>query len=102
MPLIIKPISAELVKDGDFFDKAVHLLFIQDPYVVLMVGNEKQRTRTCQGGGKRPVWTDTLSFNSTDNMLRIQVYDEDTFSRDDVIGDGTVNLIQCYNNPMRT
>jgi Ca2+-dependent lipid-binding protein len=48
------------------------------------------------------MWTDTLQFNSTDSMMRIQVYDEDTFSSDDLIGDGTLNLNQFYQNPMRT
>jgi hypothetical protein len=51
-----------------------------------MIGNEKQRSRTCNGGGKKPTWTDTLQFNTTDTLLRVQVYDEDTFSRDDLIG----------------
>ena len=102
MPLIVKPISAQLVKDKDFFGKSVSFILIQDPYCIIMVGNEKQTSRTCNGGGKQPSWTDTLQFNSTDQLLRVQVYDHDTFSRDDLIGDGTVNLAQFYQNPMRT
>ncbi len=74
----------------------------QDPYCIIFIGNEKQRSRTCNGGGKTPSWTDTFQFNSTDALLRVQVYDQDTFSRDDFIGEGTLQLNQYYNNPWRT
>ena len=67
----------------------------------LWLGQEEQRTMTCNGGGKSPQWTDTLQFQSTDSMLRIEVWDKDTFS-DDLIGQGTVNMNQCYSNPNRT
>jgi Ca2+-dependent lipid-binding protein len=36
-----------------------------------------------------------------DQLLKVQVWDDDTFS-DDMIGEGTVNLTQCYQNPNRT
>jgi len=66
------------------------------------VGNEKQRSRTCSGGGKNPSWTDTFQFNSTNaSMLKVEVFDDDTFS-DDRIGDGTLNLAQFFTNPNRT
>lgn len=94
MPLIVRPISANLTTDKDFLGKS-------DPYCIITIGSEKQRTRTCSGGGKSPQWTDTFQFNSTDQMLRVQVWDDDTFS-DDMIGEGTVNLAQCYQNPNRT
>lgn len=95
MSLIVKPISAQLTKDYDFIGKS-------DPYCIIFVGNQKQRTRTCQGGGKQPYWTDTFSFNPSDQVLRIQVWDDDTFRRDDFIGEGSVSLGQFYANPMRT
>lgn len=74
---------------------------MQDPYCIIYVGNEKQRTKTCSGGGKNPQWQDTFQFNSTDPNLRVEVWDDDTFS-DDKIGEGRVNLQQCYSNPNRT
>ena len=101
MPLIVKPISAILTKDKDFLGKSVCSFFMQDPYCIIQIGNEKQTTRTCSGGGKSPQWTDTFQFNSTDKTLRVQVLDDDTF-RDDMIGEGNVNLTQCYQNPNRT
>lgn len=48
-----------------------------------------------------PQWTDTFQFNTTAQQLKVQVWDDDTFS-DDMYGEGTVNLGQCFNNPNRT
>ena len=46
---------------------------------------------------------DTLAFNTNgEPTLRVQVWDHDTFSRDDLIGEGSVNLNQFYANPWRT
>lgn len=102
MPLIVKPISAILVKDYDLFGRSVkHISLSQDPYVIIFVGNEKQRSKTCSGGGKKPMWTDTFQFNTNAPVLKVQVWDDDTLS-DDFIGEGTLNLTQFYNNPMRT
>lgn len=95
MPLIVKPISASLVKDFDLIGKS-------DPYCIIFVGNERQRSKTHRNGGKSPQWSDTFQFNTNDPILRVQVFDDDTFSQDDLIGEGTLNLNQCYQNPMRT
>jgi Ca2+-dependent lipid-binding protein len=75
---------------------------IQDPYCSISIGNESKRSRTCNGGGKSPQWSDNLEFNTTGTLLRLQVFDEDTFSKDDLIGEGSLNLNQFYQNPMRT
>ncbi len=66
-----------------------------------MVGNQRQQTKVCNGGGKNPQWSDTFQFNNQDQMLRVQVYDDD-FGKDELLGEGTVNLMQCYQNPNRT
>jgi len=57
----------------------------------------------CKDGGKHPFWNDTFFFNQTnDNLLKIQVWDDDTF-KDDFVGEGTYNISQLYNMPnMRT
>ena len=34
-------------------------------------------------------------------MMQVQVWDKDKFSKDDLIGEGTMDLLQCYNNPNR-
>lgn len=74
---------------------------IKDPYCIVFLGNEKQRSKTCSGGGKEPSWTDTFIFNKNEQLLRVQVWDDDTFS-DDMIGEGTLSLGQFYQNPNRT
>jgi len=44
---------------------------------------------------------DTLVFQTGDNLMRVEVFDEDAVS-DDLIGEGSFNLTQCYQNPNRT
>jgi Ca2+-dependent lipid-binding protein len=68
---------------------------------VCCIGNERKRTKTHSGGGKKPQWTDTLVFNTKDNIMRVSVYDDD-LGKDDLVGEATVNLTQLYNNPNRT
>lgn len=68
---------------------------------MVYVGSEKQRTEKHSGGGKNPRWNATLQFQTRDPILRIEVYDDD-FGKDDLLGAGTVNLNQCYQNPNRT
>jgi Ca2+-dependent lipid-binding protein len=82
-------------QDGTF-------LPIKDPYCIISVGGQQQKTQVCKGGGKKPNWTDTFTFNSLDPILRLQVYDHDTIGKDDFIGEGTIDLNQIYKNPMRT
>lgn len=102
MVFIIKPVSGQLTKDKDFLGKSVtSFLMIQDPYCVVTIGHEKQRTKTHKGGGKKPLWYDTLQFQTNGNMMKVEVYDDD-WGKDDFIGQGTVNLNQLTSNPMRT
>ena len=101
MTLVVKPISAMLTKDMDLFGKMVTFEIKQDPYVVCTIGQERKRTKTHNGGGKKPQWTDTLVFNTTGQMMKIAVYDDD-FGKDDFVGEGTYNLNQLYSNPNRT
>eukprot|EP00798_Chlamydomonas_sp_ICE-L_P014117 gene14117-20071_t len=44
------------LKDKDIFGK-------MDPYCVLKCGGMTLRTKTAKGGGKDPVWNETMSFN---------------------------------------
>jgi Ca2+-dependent lipid-binding protein len=49
MSVTIKPISAQLLKDSDTIGKA-------DPYVVLILGNEKQKGKYIKNAGLTPTW----------------------------------------------
>ena len=62
---------------------------------------EKQRTQAHNGGGKKPQWSDTLQFQSSDQLMKVEVWDAD-IGNDDLIGTATVNLNKLYGNPYRT
>ncbi len=96
MSIIIKPINGMLTKDTNMFGK-------MDPYVVCIIGSQKQRTATHSGGGKKPQWQTTLQFQlqNPESLMRVAVYDDD-LGKDDLVGEGTVNLNQLYGNPGRT
>lgn len=65
---------------------------IQDPYIVAVVGNQKQRSSTIKGGGKRPVWkNDKFTFVAKHPVMTVNVYDEDTFE-DDLVGTATIDI----------
>lgn len=56
---------------------------------MVKIGNEKKRSRTHQEGGKKPKWTDILSFKPTTKIMEISVMDQDTIT-DDLVGEAKV------------
>lgn len=98
MPVTVRPVQANLSHDTDFlpFDR-------MDPYVYLTLGGEKKKTSVCHSGGRTPTWGETFQFNnmSNDVNLAVEVWDKDTFSRDDLVGSGSLNLMP-YMNGMPT
>jgi Ca2+-dependent lipid-binding protein len=66
---------------------------------VCIIGQEKQVGQKASGSGTSPQWSDTFVFNSKDQLMRVEVWDKDTFSSDDLIGEGSVNLMQLFMNP---
>ena len=72
---------------------------MKSPYVKIYFGGCQYRTRPCEMGGKTPSWSETFTFNPTgDSNLRVEVWDSDA-SCDDLIGEGTYNLMKVYNMP---
>lgn len=49
MSLSVKPISAILELDHDTIGDS-------DPYVVMILGQDKKRTPVCKNGGVKPSW----------------------------------------------
>lgn len=65
-----------------------------DPYVVVEYRSKQKKTRVIRGGGKTPVWKETLEFavqNRASDSIRFRCMDEDLFS-DDIIGEATVQI----------
>lgn len=66
---------------------------------MVIVGNQRQKTRTHNEGGKQPNWGDTLNFTLTGpSQMGVQVWDEDNV-QDDIVGEGFVDLSAYLNNP---
>lgn len=92
MSLIVRPTEAILTHDTEVFSK-------MDPYCVVKLGQQQRKTRVHDEGGKKPRWSDTLTFTrGSDTQLTIQVWDKDVVD-DDLVGEGTVNLSGVYANP---
>lgn len=63
-----------------------------DPYVVCVISNQRQRSKTHHEGGKHPKWNDTMIFQINGSLnMTVQVWDKDLIN-DDIIGEGYVNL----------
>lgn len=95
--LIVKPLSARLTRDTDFFTK-------MDPYVVLKLGDQTMKTQTAHGAGKTPSWKDnfTLRKLGNDDILHVEVWDKDTFTADDIVGKGYLSLANLNSKETKT
>ncbi|GKV23697.1 hypothetical protein SLEP1_g33399 [Rubroshorea leprosula] len=64
-----------------------------DPYVVVKMGNQKLKTRVVKKD-VNPEWNEDLTLSITDPNLPIKltVYDHDTFSKDDKMGDAEIDI----------
>ena len=85
--IILKPLSARLTHDTETFGK-------MDPYCQIKIGGQVYKTRQAKDAGKYPSWTETFSFrkNESDDLGEIEVWDYDTFSKNDQIGQGAFSL----------
>lgn len=84
--LIVRPICAKLIRDTETFGK-------MDPYCTISVGTQKFRTRVAEDAGKFPNWTDQFVIRVTnEELLEFGVWDHDSASQDDIIGEGVYPL----------
>jgi hypothetical protein len=91
--LIVRPICARLTRDTDFFTK-------MDPYCVVTFGTQRQKTRVASGAGKNPSWSEQFVFKRTfEDTLQISVYDYDSTSKDDIVGEGAVSVQKVTATP---
>ncbi|KAH0459262.1 hypothetical protein IEQ34_012076 [Dendrobium chrysotoxum] len=64
-----------------------------DPYVVLRMGRQKLKT-SVKKNNVNPEWNEDLTLSVSEPLVPIilQVYDKDTFSRDDKMGDAEFEI----------
>ncbi|TKY69306.1 C2-DOMAIN ABA-RELATED 9 [Spatholobus suberectus] len=70
-----------------------------DPYVVVNIGDQKLKTSVVKNNCN-PEWNEelTLSIKDVKTPIHLTVYDKDTFSVDDKMGDADIDLkpyVQC-------
>ncbi|KAL9427776.1 hypothetical protein AB3S75_029874 [Citrus x aurantiifolia] len=67
---------------------AVRDVVSSDPYVVIKMGKQKLKTRVVKNN-VNPEWNEdlTLSISDPNLPIKLTVYDKDTFSPDDKMGD---------------
>ncbi|EXC20653.1 putative ADP-ribosylation factor GTPase-activating protein AGD11 [Morus notabilis] len=72
---------------------AVRDIVTSDPYVVLKLGNQKLKTRVIKGN-VNPEWNQSFNISVSDSHVPIHlcVYDKDTFSFDDKMGDADIDV----------
>ncbi|KAG6494342.1 ADP-ribosylation factor GTPase-activating protein AGD12-like isoform X1 [Zingiber officinale] len=64
-----------------------------DPYVVLMLGQQKAKTSVIKSN-LNPVWNQELKLSVSKNYgaLKVQIFDNDLISSDDLMGEAEVDL----------
>ncbi|CAL9776021.1 unnamed protein product [Musa acuminata subsp. burmannicoides] len=84
---------------------AVRDMITSDPYVILNLGHQSMKTRVIKSN-LNPVWNEKLMLSIPDPIppLKLQVYDKDTFSTDDRMGEAEIDIqpllaaAQAYEN----
>ncbi|XP_065869174.1 ADP-ribosylation factor GTPase-activating protein AGD12-like [Euphorbia lathyris] len=79
------------VKSGT--NLAVRDMMSSDPYVVLTLGKQKLQTTVVQSN-LNPVWNEELMVSVPENFgaVKLQVFDYDTFSADDIMGEAEIDI----------
>ncbi|CAH9077094.1 unnamed protein product [Cuscuta epithymum] len=72
---------------------AIRDMLSSDPYVVLTLGHQKVQT-TVMRSNLNPVWNEELMLSVPQDYgsVKLQVYDYDTFSADDIMGEAEIDI----------
>lgn len=72
---------------------AVRDVMTSDPYVLLALGQQSVKTRVIKNN-LNPVWNERLMLSIPEQIppLRVFVYDKDTFSTDDFMGEAEIDI----------
>ncbi|XP_074590518.1 elicitor-responsive protein 3-like [Curcuma longa] len=80
-------VSAKGLDNADFLGN-------MDPYAVLICRSQEQKSSIASGAGNEPEWNETFVFTVSDSTtdLTIKLFDKDTFSSDDFVGEAKILL----------
>lgn len=72
---------------------AVRDVMTSDPYVIISLGNQSVKTRVIKNN-LNPVWNERLMLSIPEHIppLKLLVYDKDTFSTDDFMGEAEIDI----------
>ncbi|XP_039017431.1 ADP-ribosylation factor GTPase-activating protein AGD12-like isoform X1 [Hibiscus syriacus] len=72
---------------------AIRDMMTSDPYVLLTLGKQTVQT-TVISSNLNPVWDEELMLSVPNNYraVKLQVYDHDTFSADDIMGEAEIDI----------
>ncbi|XP_011655266.1 probable ADP-ribosylation factor GTPase-activating protein AGD11 isoform X1 [Cucumis sativus] len=72
---------------------AVRDVVTSDPYVILSLGHQSVRTRVIKNN-LNPVWNESLMLSIPEHIppLKVLVYDKDTFTTDDFMGEAEIDI----------
>ncbi|KAE8670510.1 ADP-ribosylation factor GTPase-activating protein AGD12 [Hibiscus syriacus] len=72
---------------------AIRDMMTSDPYVVLTLGQQTIQTGVVPSS-LNPIWNEDLMLSVPSNYgpLKLEVYDHDTFSADDIMGDASIDI----------
>ncbi len=75
-----------------------NLIADMDPYAIIKTNAGEVKTSVAKGMGKTPSWIDSFNINlNGDPVIYIGLWDKETLTKDDVIGEATVNLVGNLN-----
>ncbi|OEL32303.1 putative ADP-ribosylation factor GTPase-activating protein AGD11 [Dichanthelium oligosanthes] len=83
-------IKVNIVKGTDL---AVRDVMSSDPYVMINLGHQSMKTKVIKNT-LNPIWNERLMLSIPDPIppLKLQVFDKDTFSSDDRMGEADVDI----------
>ncbi|KAL7612381.1 protein C2-DOMAIN ABA-RELATED 3 [Lactuca sativa] len=63
-----------------------------DPYIIFKLGDQKVKTKVVKNNNN-PVWDEVLTLAMFEPLpIKMEVYDKDTFSQDDELGDAEFDI----------
>lgn len=64
-----------------------NILYFQDPFVLVKVGDQSKKSLVAKKGGLNPTWSDVLTFYINEEKdINFMIYDHDSLTKDDYLG----------------